>query len=205
MLFNAFLCTFLVIFIATSALTLASLPGWIRIPDSFRNKLFAALILQVIGCVIAFVSAGIQTDRTWLARQFKDNILEQHTWKWHYAPMNWETKANFKHRSDGKWDFTATTTYHRWTDGQDINEPLMTWQNVSPFSLPDTSKIEFDAVETVLPISKKLYGVRGADPGQRKVHVRLDGSMALAGSYFDLPTPDQPVAYSGGMALVPSE
>src|SRR3954468_19771450 len=60
---NTFLATFLAIFIATAILTLASLPGWVRIPEKYRSRLFAALILQVVGSVVGFVSAGIQAGR----------------------------------------------------------------------------------------------------------------------------------------------
>ena len=42
---------FLVIFVATAAITLASLPGWIKIPEGYQKTLFTALILEVVACV----------------------------------------------------------------------------------------------------------------------------------------------------------
>lgn len=43
---------FLAIFALTAILTLASLPGWINIPEWYRKKLFIALVLEVVGAVI---------------------------------------------------------------------------------------------------------------------------------------------------------
>ena len=43
---------FLVIFALTAVLTLASLPGWIEIPDEYRKILFRVLLLEVIGAII---------------------------------------------------------------------------------------------------------------------------------------------------------
>ena len=43
---------FLVIFALTAILTLASLPGWIEIPDEYRKILFRALLLEVVGAIV---------------------------------------------------------------------------------------------------------------------------------------------------------
>ncbi len=43
---------FLVIFIATAAITLCALPGWIKIPDNYLKILFSSLLLEVIACII---------------------------------------------------------------------------------------------------------------------------------------------------------
>ena len=42
---------FLIIFVATAAITLASLPGWIKIPEGYQKTLFTSLILEVVACV----------------------------------------------------------------------------------------------------------------------------------------------------------
>jgi len=43
---------FLGIFVLTALLTLASLPGWIKIPENYRSQLFKALLLEVVGAII---------------------------------------------------------------------------------------------------------------------------------------------------------
>jgi|GEM_PF-5837311 len=43
---------FLVIFVLTAALTLASIPGWIEIPEEYRKTLFKSLLLEVVGAIV---------------------------------------------------------------------------------------------------------------------------------------------------------
>ena len=52
---------FLVIFFATAIIGLASLPGWIPIPEWYRKKIFIALILEVVA-VIIFVAKQEMTS-----------------------------------------------------------------------------------------------------------------------------------------------
>ncbi len=72
--------TFLIIFIATAILTLASLPEWIKIPDKYRKVLFTTLIVEVVGCVIILFKSTvigehkIFPDKNWFA-------IEAHTGK----------------------------------------------------------------------------------------------------------------------------
>ena len=56
------LCVFIVIFILTAVLTLASLPDWIKIPEWYKKKLFTALILEVIGVILIIVRGAIGGD-----------------------------------------------------------------------------------------------------------------------------------------------
>ena len=59
MLTNILLIVFLSIFVLTALLTLASLPGWIEIPEKYRSQLFKALLLEVVGAVIILFSSEI--------------------------------------------------------------------------------------------------------------------------------------------------
>ncbi len=59
MLANVLLIVFLSIFVLTALLTLASLPGWITIPDKYRSQLFKALLLEVVGAIIILFSSEI--------------------------------------------------------------------------------------------------------------------------------------------------
>lgn len=66
---------FLGIFVLTSLLTLASLPGWIKIPDKYRSQLFKALLLEVIGAVIIlFGNAFLRESNSVI---YPDPVIEQ--------------------------------------------------------------------------------------------------------------------------------
>lgn len=68
---------FIGIFVLTAALTLASLPNWIKLDEWYRKKLFLALILEVVGIIV--LAAGRifnpeetvkfepPTDNSWIA------------------------------------------------------------------------------------------------------------------------------------------
>src|SRR3954452_11405487 len=105
---NYFLATFLAIFIVTAALTLASLPGWIRIPETYRSKLFTALLLQVVGSVVGFVTAGVQLARDPMRPPaLTADYLTSKPWRWHYANRNWRTDGAFI-REGSQLSFSAT-------------------------------------------------------------------------------------------------
>ncbi len=67
---------FLGIFALTAILTLASLPGWIEIPDQYRKVLFRALLLEVVGAIIIlFTNSYINPEPTSL--------------QYEVSPQNW--------------------------------------------------------------------------------------------------------------------
>jgi len=45
---------FLVLFFATAIIGIASLPGWIKIPEYYRKRIFIFLILEVVGAIVIF-------------------------------------------------------------------------------------------------------------------------------------------------------
>lgn len=65
---------FLVVFTLTALLTLLSIPGWITIPEKYRDTLFKTLIIEVIGVVITLFTNSYlarESDRI----QFIDDNL----------------------------------------------------------------------------------------------------------------------------------
>jgi len=69
---------FLVLFFATAIIGIASLPGWIIIPEYYRKKIFVFLILEVVGAIVIFFnqefiggSRGVPgyniSDENWIA------------------------------------------------------------------------------------------------------------------------------------------
>lgn len=49
---------FLVIFVLTAILTLASLPGWINIPENYQKVLFKTLVLEVVGAIVVLFTSN---------------------------------------------------------------------------------------------------------------------------------------------------
>lgn len=43
---------FLIIFFATAIIGIAGIPGWIKIPEWYRKRIFIALVLEVVGAII---------------------------------------------------------------------------------------------------------------------------------------------------------
>jgi len=54
---------FIAIFVATAIITLGSLPGWIKIPDSYRKVLFSALLLEVASCILLLFGKYFLEDK----------------------------------------------------------------------------------------------------------------------------------------------
>ena len=90
---------FIFIFVATAIITLASLPGWIKIPDSYRKVLFSALLLEVVACVILSYrylnleendKKGISqmSDTMWVAIRPDGEIFRPQTNDSHYLGMD---------------------------------------------------------------------------------------------------------------------
>ncbi len=202
MWFNYFLGTFLVIFIATAILTLASLPGWIRIPEKYRSRLFAALLLQVIGSVTGFVSAGVQAGKALggvSPAPLTAEYLTKEPWHWQYVNRNWRTKAIFS--GDKKaLSFSATTFYRRKWGAEDSNIPIMTWRSEKSFAIGSGTVLEFDAIQTILPNSKTVSGPDAPDPGQRRLHVKLAPQTTMTGTWTVV-ADGKDIPYNGGMTL----
>jgi hypothetical protein len=56
---------FLAIFFATAVIGIASIPGWIVIPEWYRKRIFVALVLEVVGAIVIifrqeFIISGAQ-------------------------------------------------------------------------------------------------------------------------------------------------
>ena len=50
-IYTVLIIIFIVIFLATAALTLCALPGWVKIPNNYLKILFSSLILEVVASV----------------------------------------------------------------------------------------------------------------------------------------------------------
>ncbi|MFK7749948.1 MAG: hypothetical protein AB8B65_16260 [Kordia sp.] len=53
---------FLVIFFSTAIIGIASIPGWIKIPEWYRKRIFIVLVLEVIGVIIIYSQQEFNTS-----------------------------------------------------------------------------------------------------------------------------------------------
>jgi hypothetical protein len=68
---------FLVIFFATAVLGIASIPGWIVIPEWYRKRIFVALILEVVGAIIILFRQELISDE---ARGIPKVVVSHEDW-----------------------------------------------------------------------------------------------------------------------------
>jgi hypothetical protein len=205
-IFTVFLVTFLVIFVLTAVISLASLPKrGLEIDDYFRKKLFSALILEVVACVVLFVSAGIKQfySRNALVPESElREVLTKESWHWSYAPRNWHTIGNFETDPQGQLVFKATTFYARvFKDKGQYQSPvqperIFDFKSSGPITISG-NQIDFDCEETIYP-SVSLMGEDAPLPGSQKMHITLHTDVGLNGDYFG----GGPPPFRGGLRFV---
>jgi hypothetical protein len=204
-MFDTFLYAFLSIFIVTAIISLASLPGWLKIEEPYRKVLFRALLLEVVACVIGFVTTGIKAyyegAKTILVSQSDlHGLLTKEPWSWHYANMNWRTVIFFP-GSGEQLTFNATTFYRRKWDGGDVKIPIMKWRSIGPISISKEGRLEFDCIQTVLPDASSVYGNIAPELGDRKMKITLEPEITLRGLWATQNTNDNKPHYVGGIFL----
>jgi hypothetical protein len=192
--FSVFMWVFLFLFIATALLTIASLPGWVNIEKEFKSKLFTSLILELVGCVIAFVWVGIR------ATQLNANptpvltpaVLEG-DFGWHYAPRNWRSVGHFE-PFNGRYRFVANTYYTRTfattqpsgkVEMKTVDERIFTWES-DAFELPKglaPAELVFKCKQTVVPNIGEIVGPDSPAPGTYEHTVRLKPMVGLQGTW----------------------
>jgi hypothetical protein len=93
---------FVLVFLATAAVTLGALVGKIRVQPYYERKLFALLLLQVIGVVISFgtqsftkIAVGRPDLRTLLT-------ANRTGWDWQYANKSWRGNLVFSADPQGR-------------------------------------------------------------------------------------------------------
>jgi len=206
-IFTVFLVTFLVIFVLTAVISLASLPKrGLEIDDYFKKKLFGALILEVAGCVVLFVSMGIKQfyGRHDLVPESEiRGFLTKDPWHWSYAPRNWHTIANFETDPQGQLVFKATTYYTRiFKDKGQYQYPvqperIFDFKSSGPITISG-DQIDFDCDETIYPAVSVMGedAPRSATP--QKMHITLRTDVSLNGDYFG----SKPLPFRGGMRFI---
>ena len=128
---------FFTIFSLTALLTLASLPGWVKISENYKKALFAALILEVIGFVVGFVRATSMGDGVPVVSR---DLLVANNWNWQYAQKKMFSEARFDSTADGIM-FHAITKFY----SGDEEFSIIEWESSGPIQIPfGSGRISFD-------------------------------------------------------------
>jgi hypothetical protein len=200
---DLFIYTFLFIFIALAVLTVGSLPGWIKIPEHYRRKLFATLVLQVIGCVVLFAKQtfdarsridAIQTRHDYLV------FLTKNEWSWHYSPLNWITTGHFTADGDKKVRFDAETYVKCERAGHDANVKIYSWSSAQPIPIPAPGEdVIIPCKQTIFPAVSDVVGPTQRVAGTYNLTLRLHLGKALVGTYEIIDQTQGSI--TGGMAF----
>jgi hypothetical protein len=68
---------FLIIFLATALIGILSLPGWLKIDEWYRKKIFIALILEVVGAIIILFNQEFITTRS---KEIPEITISENEW-----------------------------------------------------------------------------------------------------------------------------
>lgn|GEM_PF-3897741 len=175
------LWTMVAIFVATAILTLAALPGWVKIRDDYLKALFASLLLEVVGCIVGFVALGIKTDPGNQQQIITHALLEEHSpkWRWEYVGTEWKTTFGFNETDSGE-TYLHGNTYIR-------GKRAFAWEPHSPVTIHEDGRIDFTARQTILSNIKEIAGPSAPDPGTHLVKFTLRPTLAFSGEWS---TPD---------------
>jgi hypothetical protein len=184
----------LVSFALTVLLALASLPGWIRLADYYKRKLFQLVVLQAAAGVIAFGGQALQgllrrpvPLRTFLTEQ-------RFGWHWQYAERSWRTRMTFL-ATDTTRLVLAGRTVRVCADGEakiGSNTIIINWAS-EPFEVPPgASRVTFEATRTFTTAAGEIYPEFKALAGRPvKVRITVEPKMMLEGSATNVDPPDR--------------
>lgn len=175
---------FVAIFVATAVIALGSLPGWISVPDYYRKKLFALLILEVVACVIAFGRQALKSYGP-PAEDLRSVLLRpDYGWDWQYAQKSWRSRIRFE-SVGSEINFVGDTFV---VDPSGNNSaPIIHWESVRPFAVaPKAKAVTFDATRTWTQAAADKYPELKFEVGKKsntRITFQLD--YAVHGSATD--------------------
>jgi hypothetical protein len=176
---------FVIIFVATAVIALGSLPGWISVPDYYRTKLFALLILEVVACTIGFGREALKSYEA-LPQDLRAVLLRpDYGWDWQYAQKSWRSRIRFESVGGPKMTFTGDTFV---VDPAGNNSaPIIHWESVRPFEVARGAKaVTFDATRTWTQAAADKYPELKFEVGKKnntRITFQLD--YAVHGSATD--------------------
>jgi hypothetical protein len=123
---------FLVIFVVTAIISLASLMKWVDVGDK-KDALFKLLISEVILFVIAFVGIALREERVTPINIRELLLAERSGWESQYAERGWRTILKFDPVDDDKIRMVGETTAPAPGGGRRV--PILEWVG-EPFVVP---------------------------------------------------------------------
>ena len=138
---------FVVIFVLTALIALASLPGWIRIGEYYKRKLFQLLILEVVACMVGFGSQALRSSSAPPQDLRLVLLAPELGWDWQYAEKAWRARLRFEPNTGRKLTLVGET----YLVGRGDSRPLalIRWESTEPFEVPTGAKaVTFKAYRT---------------------------------------------------------
>jgi hypothetical protein len=195
---SAVIWMFLGIFLVTAVIALASLPGWVRIPDYYRRKLFGLLILEVVACIVAFGGQAVRSSGTRQVSLGEVLLSPEFGWDWQYAQKGWRSRLRFEPVADGKVRLVGDTYL---VDGDGEQPPVIIhWESIDAFEVtPGATSVTFAARRTWTQAAAAAYPELKWEVGKSTdVQITVQVETALRGTATDPSS-----AQSWGLMLTP--
>jgi hypothetical protein len=176
---------FLGVFLATALIALASLPGWIRLEDYYKKKLFVVLILEVVASIVGFAGkalidvrnpppdlAVLLTSRAW-------------GWDWQNAETAWRSRFQFKAAADNKMTLVGDT--YLVDRGGDNPPVIIKWESTQAFTVPKGAQsVEFVVRRTWTQAAADANPAMRWEVGKStEMRIAIQTDLALRGAARD--------------------
>src|SRR2546428_1382751 len=106
---KAVIWIFLGIFVLTALIALGALVGWIKLQQYYKKNLFRLLVLEVVGCVIAFGAYALKSLESPPADLRAALLSRDLGWDWQYAEKGWRSRIQFAPAERGKLAMAGNT------------------------------------------------------------------------------------------------
>jgi hypothetical protein len=190
---------FLGIFLLTALIELASLVGWVRMPDFFKKKLFNLLIVEVVVCITGFAGQAVTSYLTSQPNLGTILLSQDYDWDWQYAEKGWRSRLRFEPVGDGKMKFIGDT----YLVDRGGNQPpvIIKWESIEAFAVPVGAKlVKFAARRTWTQAAADAYPALRWEVGKStEIEITLKIGPALCGSATDCTS-----AKAWGLMLTPA-
>ncbi|WP_147469329.1 hypothetical protein [Corallococcus sp. AB045] len=178
----------LIIFSATAFISVASIPNWIKVREPYKKRLFYALILEIIACIIGFVRQGM-TIKDEHPPIISSEFLEQYkVWRWDYGPSGWRTSITFD-SDQNRLSASGATEFH--------GKKIFDWATTSPVNFSKDGTIDFVAKQSIASNIGEIMGPNAPRPGTHEIKFKLKPILAFSGTWKTVNAPDGGETYQG--------
>lgn len=193
---------FFAIFLFTAVLSLGSLPGWIRLPEYYKKKLFVLLVVEVVGCVCTF-GVRIFNSITSAKIALRDTLLiPPYGWDWQYSAQRMRTVLRFQSTKDGKIIMDGTTCVLDAHGNKQQKIEIFKWKSAEPFDIPPNARsVTFRAQREYTPGAALHDPALKWEVGKKvDVAITIHTILGFEGTSIDLDDPASP----WGLVMIPA-